>query len=68
MNEIAIFTGNSNPELAEKICRYLDIPLGKVSADQHPHWVLRLQFDNYWINALADSYTQYTAQVVYRFE
>jgi ribose-phosphate pyrophosphokinase len=29
MNEIAIFTGNSNPELAKKICSYLDIPLGK---------------------------------------
>lgn len=27
-NDIAIFSGNSNPELAEKICEYLDMPLG----------------------------------------
>ncbi len=24
-----IFTGNSNPELAQKICSYLDISLGQ---------------------------------------
>ncbi|MFO7963741.1 MAG: ribose-phosphate pyrophosphokinase [Desulfobacterales bacterium] len=28
MNEFKIFTGNSNPELARKICRYLAVPLG----------------------------------------
>ncbi|MBW1696024.1 MAG: ribose-phosphate pyrophosphokinase [Deltaproteobacteria bacterium] len=28
MNRFAIFSGNSNPELAKKICNYLDVPLG----------------------------------------
>ncbi|RLC19948.1 MAG: phosphoribosylpyrophosphate synthetase [Deltaproteobacteria bacterium] len=27
-NDLAIFSGNSNPELAEKICQYLKMPLG----------------------------------------
>ena len=27
MNELKIFTGNSNPELVKKICKYLKIPL-----------------------------------------
>ncbi len=27
-NDLAIFSGNSNPELAEKICHYLKMPLG----------------------------------------
>lgn len=29
MNEIVIFSGNSNLSLAKKICDYLDLPLGK---------------------------------------
>jgi ribose-phosphate pyrophosphokinase len=28
MNEFRIFTGNSNPDLAKKICQYLSVPLG----------------------------------------
>ncbi len=28
MSDLVIFSGNSNPELAEKICDYLDMPLG----------------------------------------
>ena len=28
MNEITIFSGNSNPELATRICDYLSLPLG----------------------------------------
>ena len=28
MNEFRIFTGNSNPDLAQKICQYLSVPLG----------------------------------------
>jgi len=28
MNEIAVFSGNSNPALAKRICDYLQIPLG----------------------------------------
>ena len=29
MNELMIFTGNSNPDLAKKICSYLKLPLGE---------------------------------------
>ena len=29
MNQIKIFSGNSNPKLSKKICDYLEIPLGK---------------------------------------
>ncbi len=28
MSAFAVFTGNSNPELAKKICEYLELPLG----------------------------------------
>ena len=28
MNGLAIFSGNSNPELAKRICSYLEVPLG----------------------------------------
>ena len=28
MDDFVIFSGNSNPELAQKICDYLDVPLG----------------------------------------
>jgi len=30
LDKLKVFTGNANIELAEKICRYLDIPPGKV--------------------------------------
>lgn len=29
LDRLKLFGGNSNPDLAEKICQYLDIPLGK---------------------------------------
>jgi len=29
MNGFIIFSGNSNPELAQKICNYLNVPMGK---------------------------------------
>lgn len=29
MNELKIFTGNSNPALAKEICKFLDVPLSK---------------------------------------
>jgi len=28
MNDYVIFSGNSNPELSNKICDYLKVPLG----------------------------------------
>jgi len=29
INEMKIFSGTANPELAKKICKYLNVPLGK---------------------------------------
>lgn len=29
MNELKVFTGNANPELAQEICKYLSVPLGE---------------------------------------
>lgn len=45
-----------------------DFPLGKVTSNEHPHWVIRIQGDNYWITAQDRSYPQFTGQLVYRFE
>lgn len=36
LNNIRVFTGNSNPALARKICNYLDIPLGDSYAGRFP--------------------------------
>jgi len=35
-DNLKIFSGTSNPTLAEKICRYLDIPLGGAKIDVFP--------------------------------
>ena len=34
MSTMALFTGNANPELAEKICQKLEIPLGKAEVSK----------------------------------
>ena len=34
MEECEIFTGNSNPQLAKKICDYLELPSGKIEVGQ----------------------------------
>ena len=36
MNNLKIFTGNANKELAVRICKYLSIPLGDVTVDRFP--------------------------------
>jgi phosphoribosylpyrophosphate synthetase len=33
-NDLMVFTGNANPELAKKIVQYLDIPLGIASVTE----------------------------------
>jgi ribose-phosphate pyrophosphokinase len=34
MSKLKVFTGNSNPELSKKICKYLDIPLAKATVQK----------------------------------
>ncbi|HHT9119630.1 MAG TPA: ribose-phosphate diphosphokinase [Candidatus Hypogeohydataceae bacterium YC41] len=36
LNNLKVFTGNSNPALAQKICDYLDIPLGDAYVSRFP--------------------------------
>lgn len=31
MNDLKVFSGRANPELAQRVCNYLEIPLGRVS-------------------------------------
>ena len=33
---IRIFSGSSNPHLADSICAYLDVPLGRVQIEKFP--------------------------------
>ncbi len=36
MREMKIFSGRANPELAHRICQFLDIPLGRISLGNYP--------------------------------
>lgn len=36
MNDLKIFSGRANPELAKRICEYLNVPLGHVTLDNFP--------------------------------
>ena len=40
-----IFSGNSNRQLAEKICNYLDVDLGKLNISQFSDGELSIAFD-----------------------
>lgn len=35
-HNIKIFSGSSNPELTEKICKYLDVPVGEAKIEKFP--------------------------------
>ena len=45
MGELSIFTGNSNPVLADKICKYLDLPLGMVKVQRFSDGEIRIEID-----------------------
>ena len=45
MNDLAIFTGNSNPVLAKKICDYLDVPLGKAKVTTFSDGEIQIEID-----------------------
>ena len=44
-NGLAIFSGNSNPELAQKICQYLDLPLGGAKVKTFSDGELQIEID-----------------------
>ncbi len=45
MNDITIFSGNSNPSLAEKICNYLDMPIGQAKVKRFSDGEIRIEID-----------------------
>ena len=44
-NGLAIFSGNSNPNLAQKICQYLDLPLGGAKVKTFSDGELQIEID-----------------------
>ena len=45
MNDLKIFSGRANPELAQKICEYLGLPLGKISMGNFPDGEISCKID-----------------------
>jgi len=45
MNQLMVFTGRSNPELAGKICDYLQIKNGEITVDHFPDGETRVKID-----------------------
>ncbi len=45
MNRLAIFTGNSNPLLAKKICEYLDMPQGGAKVKTFSDGEIQIEID-----------------------
>jgi ribose-phosphate pyrophosphokinase len=46
MNELIIFSGNSNPEFANKVCDYLDLPLGKCMVKRFSDGEVRIEIND----------------------
>src|SRR5687767_619287 len=44
-DKLKLFTGRANPQLAQKICEYLQIPLGQGRTDQFPDGELLVKVD-----------------------
>jgi ribose-phosphate pyrophosphokinase len=45
MNDLKIFSGRANPELAQRICEYLGLPLGKISMGNFPDGEISCKID-----------------------
>ncbi len=45
MSKLAIFTGNSNPRLAERICNYLNLPLGGAKVKTFSDGEVQIEID-----------------------
>lgn len=46
MNELIIFSGNSNPEFAQKVCDYLDLPMGKCMVKKFSDGEIRIEIND----------------------
>jgi ribose-phosphate pyrophosphokinase len=44
--QLAIFTGNANPGLAQEICNYLNIPLGNATMGRFPDGEIHAQIND----------------------
>ena len=45
MNDLKIFSGSANPALAQDICRYLNLPMGKISLGRFPDGEISCKID-----------------------
>jgi ribose-phosphate pyrophosphokinase len=45
MNDLKIFAGPANPALAQDICRYLNLPMGKISIGRFPDGEISCKID-----------------------
>ncbi|MDD4908849.1 MAG: ribose-phosphate pyrophosphokinase [Candidatus Omnitrophica bacterium] len=45
MNKLAVFSGNANPELAKKLCKYLNFPLGDALVGRFSEGEVRVKID-----------------------
>ena len=45
MNDLKIFSGRANPELAKRICAYLGLPPGKISIGNFPDGEISCKID-----------------------
>ncbi|MEI6367448.1 MAG: ribose-phosphate pyrophosphokinase-like domain-containing protein, partial [Planctomycetota bacterium] len=45
MNDLKIFSGPANHPLAEDICRYLNLPMGKISLGNFPDGEISCKID-----------------------
>ena len=43
--QLKVFTGNANPALAKKICKYLKISLGKAGVTSFPDGEVRVEIN-----------------------
>ena len=45
MNDLKIFSGLANPALTQDICRYLNLPMGKISIGRFPDGEISCKID-----------------------
>jgi len=45
MNDLKIFSGPANPALTQDICRYLNLPMGKISLGRFPDGEISCKID-----------------------